>query len=411
MKMRPRSLFSSAAPRGLGSKALIQKACYKVIFKAISLFHQAKTPVCSLFFDKGIGRKPRQKNGAGFMKAIYFKEHGEIDVLRFGDIPEPTVDGPKALIRIKASALNHLDIWVRRGWKGLSLDMPHVTGSDAAGVVESLPAGIPTKLKVGDRVLINPGMNLVEDEWTRRGEHSVSPGYRILGEHVQGGLAEFLAVPIDSLLPIPDHVSDAQAAAGSLVATTCWRMLFKRCQMQAGQTVLVVGAGGGVNSMSILLARAAGAQVIALTSSEEKMKKAREIGAHQVVNYREFPKWFRTILEITDGRGVDIVVDNVGQASFLNSLRSLRNGGSLVTVGNTSGPEVSFDNRLIFTKQLSILGSTMGSRQDFVDANCFLWDQGIKTPIDSVAPLEEGIEMISRMEKGEQFGKLVLQAG
>jgi NADPH:quinone reductase-like Zn-dependent oxidoreductase len=285
--------------------------------------------------------------------------------------------------------------------------MPHITGSDVAGEIVSVNASGSTWTP-GTRVIVNPGIVTVEDEWTRKGEDSLSPGYKILGEQVRGGLAEFVTVPIANLFRLPDGVSFEEGAAPLLVGLTCWRMLFKRAALRAGETVLVVGAGGGVNSLSILLARAAGASVIALTSGKAKMDKASALGAASVIDYSTNTEWHSEVLKLTKGRGVDVVIDNVGSRTMPKSLRAVARGGRIVTVGNTKGYELSFDNRLLFTKQVSLIGSTMGSRQDFIDAMEFIFHNRIKIPIDTVAPLSDGIRMIKRLEDGAQFGKIVL---
>lgn len=341
------------------------------------------------------------------MKAIFFESHGGLEVLKFADLSNPEPKPGEALIKVKAVALNHLDIWVRRGWHGLQLDMPHITGSDIAGEIVSVKTANSQWIP-GTKVIINPGINLLEDEWTRRGEDSLSPGYKVLGEHIKGGMAEYITVPIANVFKMPEGMDFAQAAAPILVATTCWRMFFKRAKLQAGETVLIVGAGGGVNSIAIQIARAAGANVIALTSGKEKIDKAYEIGAQSVVDYQKIANWPSEVLKLTKGRGVDVVVDNVGHATFAKSLRAVTRGGRIVTVGNTSGHEITFDNRLLFTKQVTVHGSTMGSKQDFIDAMEFIWNNKIKASVDTVAPLSDGIKMIQRLEEGKQFGKIVL---
>lgn len=341
------------------------------------------------------------------MKAVHFHEHGDLSVLKYGTLPDPAISEGEALIRPRAVALNHLDIWVRRGWKGLNLELPHVSGSDIAGEVVDIKDSREA-FRAGDRVVVYPGFNLYEDTFTRRGETTLSPGYRVIGEHVRGGLAELVKVPARSLLRLPDEVSFELAASQGLAATTCWQMLFDRARMRSGDTVLVVGAGGGVNSLVIALATLSGATVIALTSSEPKAYKARALGARFVVDYTAYPKWEREVRELTDGRGADIVVDNVGRATFAQSLRALRNGGTLVTVGNTSGHQLELDNRVIFARQLRIVGSTMGTFDDFVSALRFLWDRQVPPIIDRTAPLSGAIELMRVMEAGEQFGKLVV---
>ena len=341
------------------------------------------------------------------MKAIFFEKHGGIEVLRYADLPDMKPGVGEALIKVKAVSLNYLDIWVRRGWEGLHLEMPHIPGTDIAGEIVAVNA--ESKWTPGTRVMINPGVTPVEDEWTRRGQDSISPQYKIIGEQLRGGMAEYVKVPIANVFRIPDHVSFEDAAAPLLVGTTCWRMLFKQAKLTPGESVLVVGSGGGVNSLSIALCHAVGAKVFALAGTNEKKKKAEELGAEYVINYNETKNWHVEILKHTKGRGVDVVIDNVGAATIAKSLRAVARGGRIVTVGNTSGHELTIDNRFLFTKQVSLMGSTMGSRQDFIDAMEFLHRMNIKAPIDRVEPLSEGIKMMQYLEEGKQFGKIILR--
>ena len=273
------------------------------------------------------------------MKAIFFEKHGEIDVLKYADFEDPTPKPGYALIKVTACALNHLDIWVRRGWKGLQLELPHITGSDIVGEIVNVNSTSST-WKKGNRVVINPGLVTIEDEWTRSGLESVSPGYRIIGEHIRGGMAEYVTVPVKNVFDAPSHLSDEELAAGTLVGVTCWRMLFKQGQLCTGETVLIVGAGGGVNSLAAQLATAAGARVFVLAGGPEKCKKAEVLGADQIIDYKANPNWQIEILKRTKGRGVDLVVDNVGAATLNKSLVAVKRGGRIVTVGNTSGFEV-----------------------------------------------------------------------
>ncbi len=344
------------------------------------------------------------------MKALYFTQHGERDRLEYGDLPDPAPGPGEALIEIRAAALNHLDIWVRRGWPGLRLALPHVGGSDGAGVIVGFGPGTSADgFAVGQRVVIDPGVTTVEDEWTRRGLDSLSPGYQILGEHRPGTLAERIAVPVANLMPIPAGFGFAEAAAPLLAGLTAWRMLIVAGELRAGETALIVGAGGGVNSIAIQLAKYAGARVIVLTSGAGKMQRASELGADHVLDYGAEPEWARAVYTLTGRRGVDVVVDNVGQATLRQSIRALAPGGRLLTVGNTSGYKVEFDIRYMFAKQIRWIGTTMGSHQDFRDVMDLFWRRKLLPVVDRVMPLNEGREAARLLEEGRQFGKVVLE--
>ena len=343
------------------------------------------------------------------MKALCLYKHGELDVLCYDNVPDPEPGPGQALVRVRACALNHLDVFVRRGWPGLRLEMPHWTGADVAGEIAGLGEGV-IGWEVDQRVVADPGISTPgkEDEFTRQGEHSLSPGYVILGEQIRGGQAEYAVVPATNLMAMPEGWDFPQAAAPLLVSLTAWRMLIQRAKLRAGESVLIVGAGGGVNSMAIQIAKLTGATVYALTSTEEKMERARELGADVVLNYREDPRWSKTIYKMTGRRGVDVVVDNVGQATLAHSLRAVARGGRIVIVGNTSGPQAEIDIRFIFGKQISIIGSTMGTHQDFHDVMGLVWAGKLKPVVDRVMPLSEGKAAFEILERGEQFGKIVL---
>ena len=340
------------------------------------------------------------------MKALYFDKHGELDVVKYGDVPDPEPGPGEVLIRVRACALNFLDVWVRRGWPGLKLEMPHWCGADVAGEIAELGENV-SDWQVGQRVVVDPGVSLVEDEYTRRGEDSVSPGYHILGEHRRGGAAEYLTVSTSNLVVIPENIDFPEAAAPLLVGLTAWRMLMHQARLRAGESVLVVGAGGGVNSMAIQIARLAGATVYVVASNTEKSERARELGADVVLD-RSQVDWGKEIFKLTSRRGVDVVVDNVGKATITKSMQAVARGGRIVIVGNTSGPQAEIDIRFIFGKQISLIGSTMGSHQDFRDILDLLWAGKIKPVIHRVMPLSEGCDAYKMMEAGEHFGKILL---
>jgi NADPH:quinone reductase-like Zn-dependent oxidoreductase len=336
------------------------------------------------------------------MKALYFERHGELDVIQYGDVPDPEPGPGQIKMKVRATALNYLDIWVRRGWPGLKLEMPHWCGADMAGEIVALGKGV-SDWQVGQRVVADPGINSLEDEFTGRGEDSVSPGYHVLGEHQRGGAAEYIVLPANGVAAMPDRVDFAEAAAPLLVTLTAWRMLIRRARLRAGESVLVVGSGGGVNSMSIQVAKLAGAFVYALASNQKKAQLAKELGADVVLD-RSQVDWGPEIYKLTDKRGVDVVVDNVGKATLTTSMQALARGGRIVIVGNTSGPQTEIDIRY----QISLIGSTMGSHQDFKDVIAMLWAGKLKPVIDRVMPLSEGRQAYEIMERGEQLGKIVL---
>ncbi len=340
------------------------------------------------------------------MKAVYFETHGEIEVLRYGEVPEPQAGPGEVLVRVRACALNYLDIWVRRGWPGLKLSLPHWCGADVAGEVVAAGPGVEG-WPVGTRVVVDPGISLTEDEFTRRGEDSLSPGYHILGEHRRGGAAEFVAVPARNLHRLPASVGFAEAAAPLLVGLTAWRMLIHRAALRPAETVLVVGAGGGVNTMAIQIARLAGARVFVVAGTAEKAEAARGLGAEEAFD-RTQGDWVREVLARTEKRGVDVVVDNVGRATLPSSLKAVARGGRIVIVGNTSGPLTEIDLRFLFGKQVSLIGSTMGSHQDFRVVTALLWSGKLRPVIDRTFPLREGVAAYRRLEEGGHFGKILL---
>ncbi|RMG94464.1 MAG: alcohol dehydrogenase [Chloroflexi bacterium] len=342
------------------------------------------------------------------MKAIVFYEHGTLEQVQYTDIPKPEPGPDDVLLQVKAAALNRLDLWVLEGWPGLKLKFPHIMGSDGAGIVAATGKNV-RDFQVGDRVAVNPTLSCGHCHFCLTGRDNMCDHFAILGEHVDGFFAEYAVVPARNLLPLPDHVSFAEAAAASLVYVTAWHSLITRGQLRAGESVLIVGAGGGVNTAAIQIARLAGASPIYVVgSTDEKLARARELGADVTIN-RHKEDWGKAVYKLTNRQGVDVVVDNVGAASYFSSLRSLKRGGRLLTVGNTSGPRFEFDNRLIFGKHLSIIGTTMGPIADYKEVMGMVFNGRLQPIIDTVYPLAEGKTALKRLAEGNVYGKLVLR--
>ncbi len=340
------------------------------------------------------------------MRALAFYEHGGIDKLQIVDLPRPAIGPDDVLINVKAVALNHLDLWVREGLPNLKLAMPHIPGSDMAGVIAEVGANV-SGFKVGQHVAVNPGVSCGHCEFCLAGEQSLCPDFGILGEHSTGGAAEFARVPAVNLLPIPDDFPFQVAAAAPLVYLTAWRALISRARLREGEDVLVLGAGGGVSTAAIQIAKHAGARVFVTSSSDEKLKKAKEIGADFGYNYNT-QEWDRQLYAATNKRGVDVVFESVGAATWIKSIRSLKRGGRMVVIGATSGPNPQEEIRYIFWKQIEIIGSTMSNQSEFRDVMKLVLRGELKPVIDSILPLERAQEAHARLAGGGQFGKIVM---
>ncbi|HEX7091681.1 MAG TPA: zinc-binding dehydrogenase [Longimicrobiales bacterium] len=339
------------------------------------------------------------------MRAALFHEFGGPDVIRIEDVPRPEPGPGEVLVQVKAVALNHLDLWVRRGMPQLETRLPHVGGSDIAGVVAELGPGV-TGVEVGTRVVVNPSLWCGRCEWCERGEESLCVNYRILGEHTWGGMAEYVAVPARNLFAIPDDADFASAAAAPLVFLTAWRGLTTRARLGAGEAVLITGASGGVATAAIQIARLLGAHVYAVTTAEN-VDRVRGLGA-DVVYDRTAVDFSREVWKDTGKRGVDVVFDSVGQALWQQNLRALARGGRLVTYGATTGPAGETAIPLVFWKQLAILGTTMSNRREFEEVMGLVFSGRLKPVVDVVWPLERAADAHRRLEQGEQFGKVVL---
>ena len=339
------------------------------------------------------------------MKAAYFEAHGGLDVLKVGDLPSPALGPGDVRVKVKAAALNHLDLFVREGWPGLKLPLPHVGGTDLAGVVSEAGANVKG-VKVGDEVLVNPGLNF---EAGPDGEQRIPPDVSIVGETRWGGLAEECVVPATHVLPKPHDLSWEEAAALPLAAITAMQMVKRKGRVKRGDKVLVVGAGGGVAVMAVQIAKALGAWVCATTGGPDKAAKVKRLGADHVIDYKAEPEWSKAAFLASAKTGYDVVVDSVGQATFKGSVRALRVGGRLVTCGATTGPVGEVDLRAVFWRQLSILGSTMGVPQDLKDALAMVRSGHLKVHVDSVWPLEQVRAAQAKMDQAGQFGKIVLR--
>ena len=341
------------------------------------------------------------------MKALAFHEFGGPDTLKYEDVPDPTIKPNEVLVRVRACALNHLDLFVREGIPALKTPLPFWTGCDIAGEVAEVGAEVQG-VKPGTRVAVNPNLTCGRCEFCAQGEDSLCVRYGILGEHVPGGLAEYVAVRGDNVLPLPASVSFEAAASFVLTNMTAWRMVVTQGQVRPGQDVLVIGVGGGVSSTAVQIARLCGARVIVTSSDDAKLEKAKALGAEVGINYKTNPDWAKQVFEATAKRGVDVVIENVGAATWKDSIRSLKGGGRLVTCGSTSGPVGETIIPLVFWKQVHLIGSTMANRKEFHDVMGQFFAGRLKAIIDEVVPLKDGAAAQQRLAEGKQFGKIVL---
>jgi NADPH:quinone reductase-like Zn-dependent oxidoreductase len=340
------------------------------------------------------------------MKAVVIYEHGGPEVLRYTDFPQPSIGPQDVLVRVRACALNHLDLWVRRGLPGRPVSFPHILGSDISGEVAAVGENV-RNARVGDRVLLAPGISCGECESCLAGRDNFCRDYVLFGSTVHGGYAEFVKSPAANVILMPGNLSFEQAAAVPLVFLTAWHMLFDRAHLRPAEEVLVIAAGSGVGSAAVQIAKAAGARVIATAGSEAKLAKAKELGADDtVLHVGEFA---REVKRLTNGRGVHVVFEHVGTATWDQSVYSLAHGGRLVTCGATTGFEGKINIGYLFARQLSVLGSFMGYKAELFSV-LDLFKRGLLKPvIDTVMPLERAADAHRRLENREQFGKVVLK--
>src|SRR3989441_4967210 len=341
------------------------------------------------------------------MRAIIFSQHGGPEVLQVGEVPNPQIKANEVLIEVRACALNHLDVWVRNGLPGIKIPLPHILGCDVAGVVREV-GELVTWAKPGDEVMIHPGVSCGHCAECLAGRDNMCDEYDIIGYRRDGGYAELVAVPGVNVIPKPKALSWPEAAALPLVTLTAWHMLVARANVQPGEDVLVHAAGSGVGSLGIQIAKLRGARVITTASSDEKLTKARELGADETINYTS-SDWPKEVKRLTNRRGVDVVFEHTGATTWPGSIITLKKGGRLVTCGATSGFDAHTDLRHVFYRHLTILGSMMGSKADLLAAMKFIETGQLRAVVDRVLPLAEARKAHELMEDRAQFGKLVLK--
>ena len=341
------------------------------------------------------------------MKAAIFKQHGGPEVLEYAEVPDPQIRANEALVEVRGCALNHLDIFVRRGMPGIEIPLPHILGCDVSGVVREV-GELVTWVKPGDEVMVQPGVSCGHCEACLNGEDNLCREYDMIGYRRDGGYAELVAVPGVNLIPKPPQLSWEEAAALPLVTVTAWHMLVTRANVQPGENVLVHAAGSGVGSVAIQIAKLRGARVLTTASSDEKLAKARELGADVTINYTQ-DDWPKEVRRLTDRKGVDVVVEHTGAATWPGSISSLKNNGRLVTCGATSGFDARTDLRQVFYRHLTLLGSFMGSKAELLEAMKFVREGKIHGVVDRVLPLSEARQAHELIEDRAQFGKIVLK--
>lgn len=343
------------------------------------------------------------------MKAAFIEKHGGLDKLLIGDLDTPKIKPNEVLIQTKFGALNHIDVFLIRGWPGLKLSMPHVLGSDGSGLIKEVGSAVTT-VSEGEGVTINPGLSCGKCKFCLSGNQNFCKSFSIMGEHRWGTYCEYFKVPEENVLKLPSNFSYELAAAAPLTFLTAWRLLTTQANLKRGEYILIHGAGGGVSIAAIQIAKYIGAIVITTTSNQDKVNKAKELGADYVINYKTNPDYGKTIFsEITKKQGIDVIVDSVGKLTISNSLRLLKPGGRLVIPGATSGPVAEVDIRQIFWKQIKILGSTMSNQGEFREVMNLVFEKKLKPIVDKKFQLEKAVDAENYLNMGKQFGKVLLE--
>lgn len=343
------------------------------------------------------------------MKAVVFHEHGGPEKLQYEDRPQPQIKPDEVLIRVKACAVNHLDLWVRQGIPSYQIALPHISGSDVAGQIEQI-GGEVKEFKIGQKVFVSPGLSCGACEQCKAGRDNLCAAFSVLGARTDGGYAEFVAVPGRNVLPIPGALTFEQAAAFPLVSVTAWHMIVTLARLRKEETALIMGAGSGVGSMAIQIAKHTGAKVITTVGSEEKIKKALALGADEVINHG-VEDITQRVLELTGGYGVGVVIEHIGPDVWGQCLKSLARGGRLITCGATTGGEARVDLRALFSRSLTLKGSYLGTKAELVEAAKLVGDGKLKPVIDQVYPLKDARAAQEQMQSRKFFGKIVLSVG
>jgi len=343
------------------------------------------------------------------MKAVILERYGGPEVLTVSDVAEPRPKSNEVLVSVKACALNHLDIWIRQGIPGVAIDLPHILGSDVCGEIVDVGSAVSDRRK-GELVVLAPGVGCRECEHCLSGKESQCDRFDIVGFRRKGGYAEKMTADARDVIPVAKGLSPVEWAAVPLVFLTAWHMLVTRARLQAGETVLIHSAGSGIGSAAIQIAKWLGATVITTASSDAKLSKAKSLGADLGVNYAENPQFAKTVLEMTNGRGTDVVFEHIGPATFAESLASLKKEGRLVFCGATTGAMASFDLRPAYLKQVSILGSYMGGRGELLQVLKLIGSGCLRPVIDSTFPLDQARAAHEKMTSRDVFGKIVLVA-
>jgi len=341
------------------------------------------------------------------MKAVVFKQHGGPEVLEYAEAPDPTIKANEVLVEVKACALNHLDVWARAGLPGIDIPLPHILGNDIAGVVREA-GSLASWVRAGDEVMLQPGVSCGHCPECLAGRDNLCREYDILGYRRDGGYAELVTAPAVNVIPKPKGLGWEEAAALPLVTLTAWHMLVTRAKVEPGEDVLIHAAGSGVGSIGIQVAKLRGARVIATAGSDDKLARAKDLGADEVVNYTS-DAWPKEVKRLTDRKGVDVVFEHTGAATWPGSIASLKTNGRLVTCGATSGYAAQTDLRQVFYKHLTILGSFMGSKSELLAAMQFIENGTIRAVVDQTLPLSDARRAHELMEDRAQFGKLVLR--